>query len=242
MKKVLKVTAWVIAGVVILLALGIGFLTLTEYHPAAVETVSISGNAARAPKAGDALSAVSFNIGYCGLPAESDFFMDGGRMSRVGSKDVVERDLAGVTEVLKAEGADLTLLQEVDRGSRRSYHVDEASALAGSLGGQAMFAPNFLCPFVPIPLADPIGKVDSGVMTLSNLAAAEASRLSLPSPFSWPISTCNLKRCLLATRIPVEGGKDLVVVNLHLEAFDDGAGKAAQTKVLADFLTEEYAI
>jgi endonuclease/exonuclease/phosphatase family metal-dependent hydrolase len=117
--------------------------------------------------------------------------------------------------------------------------VDETAALA-SLGAQSAFASNFLCPFVPIPVTDPMGKVDSGVMTLSNLSVSEAARLSLPSPFRWPISTCNLKRCLLATRIPVEGGKELVVVNLHLEAFDDGAGKAAQTKVLADFLTKEY--
>ncbi len=241
MKKVFKVIAWGIAGVVILLALGIGVLTLTEYRPKATETVSVTGNAARAPKAGDHLSAVSFNIGYCGLPAEADFFMDGGKMSRVGSKDVIERNLEGVIAALKNADADLTLLQEVDRDSRRSYRMDEVSPLAASLGGQSMFASNFLCPFVPIPLTDPIGKVDSGIMTLSNLMVSEAARLSLPSPFSWPISTCNLKRCLLAARIPVEGGKELVVVNLHLEAFDDGAGKAAQTKVLADFLTEEYA-
>jgi endonuclease/exonuclease/phosphatase family metal-dependent hydrolase len=242
MKRVFKVIAWIIAGGVILIALSIGFLTLTEYRPNAVEAVSVSGSAARAPKPGDALSAVSFNIGYCGLPAEVDFFMDGGKMSRVGSKNVVERDLAEVIEAMMVEGADLTLLQEVDRDSKRSYHVDEASTLADSLGGQAMFAPNFLCPFVPIPLTDPIGKVDSGVMTLSTLTVSESSRRSLPSPFTWPVSTCNLKRCLLTTRIPVDGaGKELVVVNLHLEAYDDGAGKAAQTKVLVDFLTEEYA-
>ena len=35
-------------------------------------------------------------------------------------------------------------------------------------------------------------------------------------------------------------GKELVLVNLHLEAYDDGEGKAAQTKVLADLLTAEY--
>jgi hypothetical protein len=31
-----------------------------------------------------------------------------------------------------------------------------------------------------------------------------------------------------------------VLVNLHLEAYDDGEGKAAQTKMLMDFLTAEY--
>ena len=31
-----------------------------------------------------------------------------------------------------------------------------------------------------------------------------------------------------------------MLVNLHLEAYDDGEGKAAQTKVLNDFLQAEY--
>ena len=242
MKKILKALLWIAVCAVVLAGLGVGYLTVAEFRPAAEEDVALSGSAARAPKRGDALTAVTFNIGYCGLPAEVDFFMDGGKGVRVGSKDVIERNLQGVTEALKAQGCDLMLLQEVDRDSKRSYGINEVSALSEALGGQAAFASNFLCPFVPIPLADPIGNVDSGILTVSGLQAKSATRLSLPCPFSWPLSTCNLKRCLLVTRIPVEGSdKQLVVVNLHLEAYDDGAGKAAQTKVLADFLTSEYA-
>ena len=33
----------------------------------------------------------------------------------------------------------------------------------------------------------------------------------------------------------------LVVVNLHLEAYDDGEGKIAQTKQLREFIEAEYA-
>lgn len=241
MRKLLKVVLWILACLILLVGLGLGYLTLTEYRPAATEVVALVGDAAPAPKPGDRLSAVSFNIGYCGLPAEADFFLDGGKMARVGSKDIIDRDLAGVTEALKAEACDLVLLQEVDRDSKRSYGVNEADALGQALGGQAAFANNFLCPFVPIPPLDPIGKVDSGVMTLSGVGVGNATRVSLPCPFSWPLSTCNLKRCLLVTRIPVEGSdRQLVVVNLHLEAYDDGAGKAAQTRVLVDFLLQEY--
>jgi endonuclease/exonuclease/phosphatase family metal-dependent hydrolase len=40
--------------------------------------------------------------------------------------------------------------------------------------------------------------------------------------------------------MPVNGSdKELVVVNLHLEAYDSGEGKIAQTKQLADFLAQE---
>ena len=51
----------------------------------------------------------------------------------------------------------------------------------------------------------------------------------------------NLKRCLLVSYLPIEGSDaELVLVNLHLEAYDDGEGKIAQTKQLMDFLEEEY--
>ena len=69
----------------------------------------------------------------------------------------------------------------------------------------------------------------------------QATRESLPVPFSWPVRVANLKRCLLIERVPVEGtDKELVLINLHLEAYDDGEGKLAQTKQLMDILAAEY--
>ena len=42
--------------------------------------------------------------------------------------------------------------------------------------------------------------------------------------------------------IDLEGtDAQLVLVNLHLEAYDDGEGKAAQTAALTSFLEQEYA-
>ena len=68
----------------------------------------------------------------------------------------------------------------------------------------------------------------------------DAERVQLPIPFSWPMRMANLKRCLLVSRIPIEDSEhELVLVNLHLEAYDDGEGKAAQTKMLADLLEAE---
>ena len=55
----------------------------------------------------------------------------------------------------------------------------------------------------------------------------------------------NLKRGLLIERFPVfsetgeHSGKELVLINLHLEAYDNGEGKIAQTKVLRSLLDEE---
>lgn len=101
------------------------------------------------------------------------------------------------------------------------------------------FANNYKVVYVPYPLPT-IGKVDSGIVTLSKYEVKDSRRFALPCPFSYPIRTANLKRCLMIDRVPVEGSdKELVLVNLHLEAYDDGDGKAAQTQMLQEILQEE---
>ena len=82
--------------------------------------------------------------------------------------------------------------------------------------------------------------MESGVTTLSNLAVTEATRESLPVPFSWPLRIANLKRCLLVERVPIEGSdKTLVLVNLHMEAYSSDEGRKAQMGVLGKLLETE---
>ena len=50
-----------------------------------------------------------------------------------------------------------------------------------------------------------------------------------------------MKRCLLVSRLPIEGSdRELVLINLHLEAYDSGEGKIAQTRQLTEFIQREY--
>ena len=113
-------------------------------------------------------------------------------------------------------------------------------------GFNSTFAYNFKVKYVPYPVPDTIGQVEGGIATISKYEVSDAERISLPCPFSWPVRTANLKRCLLVDRVPVKDengndtGKELVLVNLHLEAYDDGEGKKAQTEQLRDFLQAEY--
>ena len=240
MKKLLK--ALLILLLVIVLAVGglFGFLTVTEFKPAPVEELSFFDLPEQTPPAlneGQALNILSWNIGYAGLGAESDFFMDGGSNSMSADKLTVQRYLAGIGAQLGLGDYDLVILQEVDTDSKRTYGIDEAKQLSV---GQSVHALNYSCPFVPIPWP-PIGKVHSGLMTSSEYRIDSAVRIALPCPFSWPLSTANLKRCLLVSRLPIEGSdSELVLVNLHLEAYDDGAGKIAQTQQLMGLLQEEY--
>lgn len=244
MKKVLK-TIICILLVIVLAAAGLfSYLTITEFKPDPVMPVSVSGSAGGPAEIGSELNIVTWNIGYCGLGAESDFFMDGGSSVQSADKATSARYLSAAHDFLDTLSPDIAMLQETDVNSQRSYHVNQTEVLTR---GSSAFAKNYSCDFVPFPWP-PIGKVQSGVFTTSLYSIDFADRISLPCPFSWPVSTANLKRCLLASYIPVQtadgtvlADKYLVIVNLHLEAYDNGEGKIAQTKMLREFMAEEYA-
>ncbi len=247
MKKVfrgiLKTLLILILAVIFALGSLLAWLTYTEYKPQDLEPVSFYKTTvgAEALSLDESIDVLSWNIGYAGLGAGSDFFMDGGKSARAADKMQVSSYLANIFNTLyKGEKeADLILLQEVDVNSARTFSINEAEQLGR---GNAVFAYNYACAFVPLPVTAPMGRVNSGLVTTTRWDVESAERVSLPCPFSWPLRVANLKRCLLVSYLPLEGtDKQLVLVNLHLEAYDDGEGKIAQTKVLNDFLQAEYA-
>ncbi|MBO4365687.1 MAG: endonuclease/exonuclease/phosphatase family protein [Eggerthellaceae bacterium] len=221
----------------------LGMLSVTEYRPAENEEVPISYQAAGVVEEGQQISALTWNIGYCGLSDEADFFMDGGNSVRSVSEEGVNSNLTDIQTVIAEQDADIMFLQEVDVDSARSYHVDESRIISSTLaeaGYCSSFGTNYLVAFVPYPIP-PIGQVYAGIQTESRFAVDTAQRIQLPCPFDWPVRLGNLKRCLLVNRVPIANtNKQLVLVNVHLEAYDDGDGKAAQTAQLVRLIQREY--
>lgn len=217
------------------------FFTLMEYRPDAVEILKVEGEASKHLKIDEEISVLSWNIGYLALGERSDFFMDGGKMVRGFSKEDIENNLNHVTEEIRSLKADIVLLQEVDKKSYRSFNVDEVQSFKDSfLDYQTSYARNFKSFFVPFPFP-PIRHVDAGMLSLSKYDVKSANRVSLPSPFRWPVKTVNLKRCLLVNRIPIlHKEKELVLINLHLEAYDESGGALKQLEFTLDLIREEY--
>lgn len=238
LRRILFVLLTILIALILVFCGLVGYLWIKEYRPAPVEKIKIEGYA-EMKKLGTDLSLLSWNIGYAGLGEESDFFMDGGKMVSAPSEELVEKNLRGIESFLKQHPADFTLIQEVDEDSTRSYDTDQREDLDELFGHPGQFALNYKCAFVPYPWP-PIGEVTSGLYTNSRYQPTLAQRRSLPVPFKFPVRLVNLKRCLLVTRYPTEDGKELVLINLHLEAYDDGEGKAAQAKQLLGFMQEEY--
>lgn len=244
MKKILRILGFVLLTGVIVVATIMGYLTVDEYNPQSVETLAINGNSSRSVTTGSPIRIMTWNIGYGGLGDNADFFMDGGKMVHTASKDRVYSNLQGIMKEIEAISPNILYVQEIDLNSSRSYFINEAeymkaNSVAAVFKGQNAFATNYKVAFVPLPVP-PIGKVEAGIDTFSEFKMDSSIRLSLPCPFTWPLRTMNLKRCLEVSRVPVlNTDKELVLVNLHLEAYDDGEGKIAQTNMLKEILLEE---
>ena len=240
-KKVLKTIGIILFVIILAVFIFLGILTITEYSPDSVERVDIMGNASSSISLGDELSVLTWNIGYGGLSEDADFFMDGGSEVRAVDEEGVINNVNNILAKVEEVNADVIFLQEIDRDSSRTFHMNQVKTFEDNLPDyQSSFANNFKA-LVPYPVP-PIGLVDSGVAIFSKLKVQDAQRIALPCPFSWPIRIANQKRCLLVERTPLEGSdKELVFVNFHLEAYDDGEGKIAQTKQLIELLDSEIA-
>ena len=246
-KRIAKVILIIIAAVLALVAGLLIFLTATEYHPEDVETLDINGTAEATYSVGDPLTVMTWNIGYGALGDNADFFMDGGEMVKSADENRVQENMDGIMDLIDTVGPDMFLLQEADLDSSRSYHIDEVKMLQDKFPDYAStYGINYKTAFVPYPIP-PLGKIDAGIATFTNSQPASVERIQLPVPFKWPVRCANLKRCVTETHIPLYNSKgekikpELVIFNLHLEAYDSGAGKIAQTKMLADLLKKEKA-
>lgn len=234
--------ALLIGTVAMALAGLILFLSVTEYTPAAVQPADRLVQAEKKTAAVDTVTVYTWNMGYAGLGYESDFFMDGGTMVNPPSQETVEKNMAGIVKFMRETKADAWLIQEVDVNSARTEGMDQFARLQSAVSGSSAFAYNYKCPFVPIPWS-PMGRIEGGLATVtSHYIRDNAERVSLPCPFTWPVRTANIKRCLLVTRLAVEGSdRELVLINLHLEAYESGEGRIAQTKQLLELMQQEYA-
>ena len=248
MKKSIKHILFIIVDILLIIFVFLGILTVAEYRPAPIEKVDFVTHSEFAAKSNlqvqyenqEPITITTWNIGYAGLDETQDFFMDGGKGVRPKAKEIVENNLTGITNTIKSNSSDFWLFQEIDENSKRSYNINQIEYLSNETKMGATHAYNYECFYVPFPFPT-IGKVMSGVGTYSEYELQNSERIQLPVSFSWPVRTANMKRCLLVSRVSLGAGNpELVLVNVHLEAYDSGEGKIAQTKMLVDLLEKEF--
>ncbi|MGN0712207.1 MAG: endonuclease/exonuclease/phosphatase family protein [Anaerovoracaceae bacterium] len=245
MRKALK---WILATVAVLILILAAYVVyvFTSYyrledHLILTPEPASSEQAAQFVPVGENLTVTSWNIGFGAYTDQFSFFMDGGEYSRGFSEEIVSETVQSIGTQLAAFGFDFNLVQEVDVDSTRSYHIDEKSILLEALPEQsAVFAQNYDSPYLFWPLIKPHGKSKSGLLTLSDYEITSAERRSLPIQDGFA-KFIDLDRCYSSSRIPAEGGKELILYNVHLSAYStDPTIADQQLAVLYEDMCAEY--
>lgn len=216
---------WVIIAIIVSL-----IVFLYWGQSGGVHSAFIRGACDRSDLANPAdLKIVSYNIAY-GRGIKDD-------KGDLRSARVIEKNLSEIADVISNLDADIVLLQEVDFGSKRTHHIDEAEYIAGRAGFNCYacvttWVKNYV-PYPYWPIGQQYGEMKSGQCVLSKYPIVENRRLPLPPMTSAPFfyRAFYLDRALQQVKIEI-GGQNIVVYNVHLEAFDienreEQAAKAA---------------
>ena len=240
MNKILKYFLILLGVLVLAVATFFIYATITDYQPEEKITVFTSDNP---DTLNDTLeyTLLIWNIGYCGLNAEMDFFYDGGKNVRP-EENIVKKNITGVSNFLKSKDSiDFIMLQEVDKASKRSYYLNEYDSLSKIFPNNSKFyGKNYDVFYVPLPITSPMGGVNAGLMTISKYVPQSSVRYSFPGNYSWPLRLAMLDRCFLVNRYPLVNEKELLIINTHNSAYDDGNLKKQQMEYLKTFVEEEY--
>lgn len=180
--------------------------------------LTVSPAASLAP-AGDTISLLTWNLGYAGLGAGSDFIADGGRSVLPPSRAAVRENMAGIAAHLAGTDADVVLLQEVARAGPLNYWVDVLAGVRAPLQRYAsVFDAEVATRLIPPPLS-----LAHGAAIFSRRELSYAERVALPLEDEWMAGIVRRHYRMQIARLPIAGtSRQWVILNIHLAAFDRG--------------------
>jgi len=235
----------------LLMMIGLGFIiyfsgvliinSVNDYRPVSFSPEINSPKGINSIHEQESYSILSWNIGYAGLGSNSDFFYDGGKMTRPGKDDFDSYWGSIQAQIQSFDSLDFLLMQEVDLASSRSYRTNQHHRLSGILNTHAsIFGKNYDVTFVPLPIFSPMAKVISGLSLFSQFAIDNASCIIFSGNYSWPMVLFMPDRCFLLCSYTLPSGKKLIMINTHNSAFDDGFLRNQQLDILYEYMQNAY--
>lgn len=255
-KRILQIVSISLAGVIALFLLIVaGYVIYVAAQYYRIEdnlALEISDQREESAETGREYSLVSYNLGFGAYSPDYSFFMDTGVMNdgtevagtyaKGKDKADVEKNVNGQTALARELNADFYFFQEADERADRSYGIDMTARLRESLQGySSVYAENFHTANLFYPFHDPIGKTKAGIITFSRCQIDSAVRRSFPVTSDFLDKLFDLDRCFAVHYLPVANGdKNLVLINLHMSAYDEGGTiRAEQLKMLNAVLSRE---
>jgi len=165
----------------------------------------------------DTLSILTFNIGY--LSGNTN------NLAVKRPKELFTNNLLQTTKYLKSTKPDFVCFQEIDFESARSFDVNQLNEIAVSNEyNYASMGVNWDKKYVPFPYGwfdIHFGHIYSGLAILSNykITTNELIVLRKPENETFYYNAFYLDRVVQIDEVDVNG-KKLIIMNIHLEAFD----------------------
>ena len=161
-------------------------------------------------------SIVTYNIGYLsGMTNNKAIFK---------SKDLFDKNLEKVKKEFGLLNADIIVFQEIDYVSARSYKVNQQNEIAELGYNYLAQAINWDETYVPFPYWPPsmhFGRMLSGQSILSKYPLRDHQRIVLERVKGNPFyrDALYLERLAQIVTVMIEN-KDIIIINVHLEAYD----------------------
>lgn len=174
----------------------------------------------------------TYNIGFGAHSQNYTFFMDKGetldgqktkgKWSKARSIEEVNFNTSGAINTIKNLSPDFCLFQEVDTYATRSFKIDQYQMIKNEmLNYNSTFGENFHSTYLPYPFHDMHGRVNAGIATLSKYKITSSTRYSLTVTDSLS-KLFDLDRCFVANEFDISNGNKLIIVNIHMSAYDEG--------------------
>ncbi len=253
-KKVWKRVGIFFGGVLLVLILLVGgyvaYMQFQYYRIEDNQVIVTENNREETLGSGTSYTLMTYNIGFGAYSDDYTFFMDTGEMkdgtktagtsARGKSREEVLANTEGSIGLLEGEDPDFIFVQEADEKADRSYGINQVELLKETFSDYASaFACNFHSAYLFYPFHEPHGAVRAGMLTLGKYQISESVRRQFPVDNSFITKFTDLDRCFMVSRVPLENGKELLLVNLHLSAYDEGGKIRAKQLALLNQVFEE---
>ena len=251
--RIVILTILILLIVLVLTVCGyIAYLQINYYRIEDGIELPVNNQSNKIIQIGKPYSIMTYNIGFGAYDHDFSFFMDKGRMNdgtevcgkygKARGKESVQSNTSGAIGIIRNYNADFYILQEVDTASTRSYFINQKKIIESTLSDYcSVYGVNFHSSYLCYPLGDPHGSVCAGLLTLSRYKIGKAVRRSYPVDESFITKFFDLDRCFVVTRIPTNTEKELVIINSHMSAYDEGGQiRQQQLELLKGVLAEEY--